>query len=148
MTDVDMRITNKDSVTWDKGPVTRERSLSPPPPPELHPQDSTFTAEPGELEIYCTDFGTWWSYFLSLLKPHVTNRAPCCYLIFAVFLFSCLLLIFSFASCTQFWGNLGGYAKETPGWASILVTALSRLLGITITIQLARFTNANYMCKL
>lgn len=46
MTDVDMRITNKDSVTWDKGPVTRERSLSPPPPPELHPQDSTFTAEP------------------------------------------------------------------------------------------------------
>lgn len=70
MTNDAMRITANESVVWEKSggaavaaaaaAAARERSLTPPPPPELPQSDSTFTAEPGELEIYCTEFGTSW----------------------------------------------------------------------------------------
>ena len=41
-----------------ESPPPPDLPSTPPPPPELaSPHDSTFTAEPGELEAYCTEFG-------------------------------------------------------------------------------------------
>lgn len=59
MTGNDMRISKNEAPVWaprERSPAGRERSPTPPPPPELPSPDSTFTAEPGELEIFCTDF--------------------------------------------------------------------------------------------